>query len=214
MCCQLAVGREDAGGFAGFQDAGDGVFDRRLHFGVCGVAHMAHGRREVGRANEHAVHARRGDNRVEVLQCFARFDLHQQANLFVGAFDVVRVMTPARSPRPSHAAHAAMAIVLWVAHGLHQLRGLRGGVDHGHQDGLCAQIKVLFDERRFAHRHAAHRVAGGISGHGLQLGLDAVQVVGRVLAIDDQPVKPGQGADFGGVGAGQAHPQADLGLFV
>jgi hypothetical protein len=57
-------------------------------------------------------------------------------------------------------------------------------------------------------------MAGGVSGDSLQLGLNALQVVGRVLAIDDQPVKPRQGADFGGVGAGQAHPEANLGLFV
>ena len=123
-------------------------------------------------------------------------------------------MAPARSPCTGHAAHAATAIVLRVAHGLHQLRGLLGGIDHGHQDVLRPQVEVLLDERRLAHGHAADRVAGGIRSQGLQLRLDAAQVVGRVFAVDDQPVKPGQSANFGGVGAGQAHPQANLRLLV
>ena len=122
-------------------------------------------------------------------------------------------MPPTRSPRPSHAAHTALPIVLRVAHGLHQLRGLLRGIDHGHQDVLRAQIQVLLDQRGVAHGHAAHRVAGGVSGQGLQLRLDAAQVIGRVLAVNDQPVKPCQRANFGAVGLGQAHPQADLRAF-
>ena len=211
---QLPIWREDAGGLARFEDAGDGVFNRGLHLRVCGIAYMAHGGREVRRANEHAIHTGRGGNRVEVVQGPERLDLHDQTDLFVGTLEVVREMTPARSPGPGHAAHAALAVVLGVTHGLHQLRGLLGGFDHGHQDVLCAEVQVLFDERGLTHRHSGHRVADRVSGQGLQLGLDGAQVIGRVFAINDQPIEPGQGTDFGGVGTGQAHPQTDLGLLV
>ena len=39
-------------------------------------------------------------------------------------------------------------------------------------------------------------------------------VVRRVLAVDQQPVEAGAGAQLGAVRVGQAQPQADLGAFV
>jgi hypothetical protein len=41
--------------------------------------------------------------------------------------------------------------------------------------------------------------------------LNGLQIVGRVLAINQQPIKARHGAHLGAVAAGQAKPQANLG---
>lgn len=46
----------------------------------------------------------------------------------------------------------------------------------------------------------------------MQLAEHPAQVIGRVFAVDQQPVKPGIGRQLGAVGIGQAEPQADLRL--
>ena len=183
------------------------------------VARVAHRCRQVRRADEHAVHAGRGGNGVQVVHGFYRLGLHQQADLLVGLVHVLRVRLPARraGQRAAHAAHAFGRI----ARGAHQLLGLLGGVHHGHQQGLHAQVQELLDEGGVPHWHPCDGVgwlrprrqgAGGAgrTGYCLQLVQDGAQVVGRVFAIDQQPVIAGARQDFCTVGVGQAEPQANL----
>ena len=61
-----------------------------------------------------------------------------------------------------------------------------------------------------AEGHAGDGVRRGVGGGGLQLRQHVGQAVGRVLAVEQQPVEAGAGADLGGVGVGQAEPQTDL----
>ena len=91
-CCRARFGGgQDAGRLAGGADARDAVGNDRLHLGVARVAQVAHRGGQVGRADEHTVHPRRGGDGVEVVQGLRGFGLHQQADLVVGLVDVVRV---------------------------------------------------------------------------------------------------------------------------
>ena len=211
---QVFIRCQDTGCFAGFEDAAKRVFNRGFHFGVGLVAHMAHGCRQIGGPDEHAVHAFDSGNRVEVFQGSGGLGLHQQTHLLVGLLGVLRVPAPARGACAAHAANA----VRRVTHGFDQGFGLFGGVDHGHQDGGRAHVHVLLDQGgagvAVAHRHAHDGVGIGVCGDDLQLHQDGLQVVGRMFAVEQQPVKAGTGANFGGVGACQTGPQPVLHLFV
>lgn len=98
--------------------------------------------------------------------------------------------------------------------------GLGRRVHHGHQNGLHTQVEVLFDQRSLAHGYANHgvrtraRQRTGGAGNGLQLPENRAQIVGRVLAVDHQPVIAGAGQNFSAIGVSQTQPQADLGLLV
>jgi len=104
------------------------------------------------------------------------------------------------------------AIVLGITHGLHQLRSLLGCVHHGDQQSFGTQIQILFDQSCIAHWHTRNGVVHWIGSDRLQLLLDALQIIGRMFTIDQQPIKTRHGAHFGGVTAGHAHPQTNLGL--
>jgi hypothetical protein len=81
---QRRVGREDASGLADRAHGGDAALDDFLYRGVAGLAAVAHAGREVGRAEEHAVHAFGLGNRLEVAHCGHSLGLHQQALLVIG----------------------------------------------------------------------------------------------------------------------------------
>ena len=89
-------------------------------------------------------------------------------------------------------------------HGLHTERGLLGRVDHGHQQSFYTQIQVLLDEGRVTHRHTRNGVIDGVCGNGLELLLNALQIVGRMFAIDEQPIKARHGTHFGAVTVSEA----------
>jgi len=198
---------QDARGLAGPHDARDRVIDGLFDFRMLGLAQISHAGRQIGRSDEDAIHAVHGQDGVQRLDAGGRLDLHQHAHFVVGAFKVVRDAVPARRAR-QRAAHAADA--LWrIAHGGHRVGRFLGGLDHGHQHRLRAGVQDLLDLDRVvpgrAH-HGRHRVGR----HGLQLGQGGVQRVGRVFAVDQQPVEAGARKNFRGVRAGQAGPQADL----
>ena len=50
-----------------------------------------------------------------------------------------------------------------------------------------------------------------VGGNCLQLGQGLAQIVWRVFAINQQPVKSGARQGLGGIGVGQAKPKPDLG---
>ena len=213
MARQRLVWRENACGFARLDDAFEGVFNGGLHHRVRRVAYMPERCRQVGRADEHAVHAFHGGNRVQIVQRGLGLGLHQQADLRIGLQRVGGVAAKRRCARTAHAADAAfttVSIVLRVTHGPHQCCGLGGGVYHWHQQGQHAQIKVLLDQHltyiAMAHGHARDGVRRRVGGNRLQLVQDGAQVVGRMLPIDQQPVETGPSAHLGGVRIGQAEP--------
>ena len=57
-------------------------------------------------------------------------------------------------------------------------------------------------------------IDGEHSPNDLRLLQDAAQVVGRMLAVDQQPVEAGPGADLRRIVIGESEPQADLGALL
>ncbi|MDT4869498.1 hypothetical protein FQZ97_1045300 [compost metagenome] len=86
-----------------------------------------------------------------------------------------------------------------------------GGLHHGHQQGLGADIQQLLDQHRVADGRADDRL-GRVGRDGLELGEQGAQVVGGVLAIQQQPVEAGVGRQLRAVGIGETQPEADLGV--
>ncbi|MCY1450825.1 hypothetical protein D9M71_676610 [compost metagenome] len=170
---------------------------------MAGVAAITHGRTQVRRADKHPVNAFDRGNRIQVLQPFKALDLHQQAHLLIGLLQVTGDAVPARRPcqGTAHAAHALGRVV----HGAYQLACLFSAFDHGYQQGLRADIQHLLDQRGVADHRADDRL-GRVGGDGLQLAEHAAQVVGRMFAVDQQPVETGIGRQFCAVGIGQTQP--------
>ena len=71
---------------------------------------------------------------------------------------------------------------------------------HRNQQGLRADIEQLLDELDVA-RNRPHDRVRGIRRHRLQLSQDGPDIVGRVLAVDEQPIETGAGADFSAMGS-------------
>ncbi|KAG1529058.1 hypothetical protein G6F50_018202 [Rhizopus delemar] len=90
------AGVQDAGGFAGAHDTGDGLVDCLQDLGVFRLAQITHAGRQVGRADEGAVHAVYRQDLVQRVNAGRRFDLHQHAHLVVGAVQIVGDTVPAR----------------------------------------------------------------------------------------------------------------------
>ena len=125
----------------------------------------------------------------------------------LGLFQVVLDTVPARGAGDG-AAHTANA--MWrIAGGGYRQRGFFGSLHHGQQQGLRTDIQNLLDAHRVVPYRPYYRVAG-VGGDGLQLAQHVIQFIGRVFAVDQQPVETGAGQQLGAVGAGQAQPQADL----
>jgi len=202
---------QDACRLAGPHDARDGIVDGLLDHGMLRLAQVAHAGRQVGGSDKDTIHAVHGQDLVKRRDAVRGFDLHQHAHLVVGAFKVVGNAIPARRAR-QRTAHAADALRR-IAHGSNRGGRFLCRLDHGHQHGLRAGVQDLLDLDGVIPGRTHH---GGnrIRRHGLQLGEGGVERIGRVLAVDQQPVEPGARKDFRGVGAGQAGPQADLGFAV
>jgi len=121
------------------------------------------------------------------------------------------VLDPVPARGAGHRGADATDAVRRVAHGAHQLFGVGGGFDHRHHQRLGAAVEQLLDAGDVVVDGAHHR-PHRVRRQGLQLGDDGAQIVGTVLAVDQQPVETGGGDDFGGVGIGQAEKEADLGF--
>ena len=143
-----------------------------------------------------------------------RFRLHQHTDLLIGVFRVVGDAPPARGPGTGHAADALGR----VTRGLHNGARLLGSVHHRRQDGLHTQVQVLLDEggsdMPVPDRHPGDGVRRRIGRNGLQLRQNRIQIVGCMLAIDQEPVKTGTGADLGRIRIGQPQPEPDLQLLL
>jgi hypothetical protein len=176
---------------------------------VARLAEVPHRGRQVRGTDEDAIDAFDGRDGLDLCQCRRGLHLHQQAHLPVGLLEVFGVARPARRARQAatYAAHPLRRI----AHRTHQLACLLRGFDHRHQQRRRADLQHLLDQRRVALRHPHDRMRG-IGRHRLQDRQHRAQVVGAVLAVDQQPVEAGRGAQFGRVRVGQPEPQADLSL--
>lgn len=97
-----------------------------------------------------------------------------------------------------------------VAHGRDGGLCFRGGVDHGDQQVLHAQVQVLLEQHGVVDRRSDDGL-DGVAADGLELGEDGFEAVGAVFGIDQEPVQPGPGAQFGDERAARAHPHPDEG---
>ncbi len=185
----------------------DGIFNGGLHFRVLWVAAVAHISAEIRRADKHAIHPFDIEDLRQIFQRFAGLNLHEYAHGVIGPVDIIRDAIPARGAgqRATDAADAGWRI----AGGSDRQPRLFGILHHRHQQGLRADIQQLFDLHRIVPRRTHHRLAG-VGRNGLQLGQHRWYIVGRVFAVDQQPVEARAGQQFGAVAAAQPKPQADL----
>ena len=140
-----------------------------------------------------------------------RFGLHDQANLVIGLVQVVVYAVPARGARHGRAETANT--LRRIAHIPDQLPGLLRRVDHRHQQGLRADIQKLLEQCR-APLSGPHKGRHPVGRDGLQVSLHIADAIGRVLGIDEHPVKTRPGANLGADRIEQAHPQAVLSSFT
>ena len=96
---ELTVAGQRAGRFARALDGGDALGNRSSHHRVRRPADQSHGRRQIGRTEEHAVHAVHRGYRLEIAQPHDRFHLDQHAHLGVGALKVTVDLVPKRDAR-------------------------------------------------------------------------------------------------------------------
>src|SRR5262245_30958503 len=161
---------------------------------------------QIGGADEHAVHALdRGDG-LERSERRARLDLHQQADLAVGGLEIVlHPAIAAGARRGGDAADSRRRI----AHGCHGTTGFLGILHVGHQDRLRADVEHALDQHSIVPRRP-HNRGSGAARCGLQLREQARNLVGRVLAVEQDPIEAGIRHDLGRDVAGETAPQADL----
>ena len=82
--------------------------------------------------------------------------------------------------------------------GADELFGLFFAFHNGHKNGLSADVEHLFDQVGLSNRHAHNRVTvGGFQRD--QLVAHRTDIVGRMLAIHNDPIKPGGAQHFGGI---------------
>src|SRR5262245_52708944 len=81
--------RQDAGTFAGGADASDGVLDGGAHGGIAVIARVPERRGEIAGPDEQPVDAVDGGDGLDVRDRGRGFDLHDDADLVVGARRVV-----------------------------------------------------------------------------------------------------------------------------
>src|SRR5690606_6307582 len=98
-----------------------------------------------------------------------------------------------------------------VAYRPDQFTRLLGRVDHGHQQIGGSHVQQLLDHPGLARYRANHGRAGR-RGDGLQLPEQGTEVIGRMLAIQQQPVKTAGSTHLGRIGVRHGHPEADLAL--
>ena len=96
-----------------------------------------------------------------------------------------------------------------VGHIADQLAGLVAALDHGHQNGLRACIKYLFDHIALAHRQADNGMGIG-AGQYLQLRQNRAQVIRPVFSVHHKPVETSLPHQLGREGISQPQPAAEL----
>ena len=98
-----------------------------------------------------------------------------------------------------------------ITHGADERFGLSSSFDHRHHQRLSAAVEQLLDAGNVV-IDGAHYRPHRVRRQRLQLRDDRAQVIGAVLAVDQQPVETGRTDHFGGIGIGQAEEETDLGF--
>ncbi len=105
----------------------------------------------------------------------------------------------------TNAAHARG----WIARGRDDAARLLRGLDHRHEQRLRTHVEQLLDHRDVRIDRPDHHMRR-IGRERLELAQDGAHIVGRVLAVDQQPAEARGRGDFGGVIVGEREPQTDL----
>ena len=151
------------------------------------LAGMTEGGMQIGRPDENAVDALNRCNRLEVVEGLRGLNLQQHAQL---TLDHLRIIFDAPVARGScRAAHAAHALGRIAGVG-HRFACLLGCVDHRNQHGLGADVEHPLEHHHVVPGHP-HHCLSRIGRHRLQLGMDRLEVVGRVLHVEQDPVEAG-----------------------
>ena len=99
QCLRHRFVGENAGEFPGLQNLLDRLLDDRLHVGTRALAGIAERSVQIGRADEQSVDAvDRGDG-FHIVERFARFDLEDDAKLFMRGLEIVLDAPEARAAR-------------------------------------------------------------------------------------------------------------------
>ncbi len=198
--------REDAGALAGRPDAGDRIVDRGAHVRMGVVARMAECGGEVARPDEEPIDTVDGGNRLDVGDRGCGFDLHDHADLVVGARGVVLDPPEAiRAHRRRDPSNPGRGIPGGGHRALRFLRRLHEGND----EALHPDVQQPLEDHGVVPRRPDDRARRPFA-HRLELAQHQRQLVGRVLGVDQHPVEAGSGDDFRGHVARQAAPQPNL----
>ena len=169
---------------------------------------MTEVRSQIAGADEDAVNAIDSCDGLNLLHGGARFNLHQHAciemRVLVVAGDAA-VVVGARGDRDSADAERR------IARGGHGMQRFFDVLHKGNEQRACSYVKCALDGDHVVPRHAKDGL-GRAPAHGLQLLEQQGNVVGRVLAINHDPVKTRAGNNLRGDSTGQAAPQAHLAL--
>src|ERR1035437_6455130 len=150
-------------------------------------------RGQVGWEGVDAGRLARGGYRLDRVEPGPGLDLDQHRHGLSRPRQVPLHPVPARGPG-QRAADAADPLMR-IAGRRDQRPGLRPVLHHRDQQDLHPDVEQLLDQHWVTARwpdNRRHRVRG----HRLELRQDRPQVVRRVLAVDEQPVEPGSGADL------------------
>ena len=166
---------------------------------------MAEVRGQIAGADEDAVDTFDGGYGLDLLERGFGFDLHEDAGIEMRIAVIVldaAVVVGAR--HDGHAANAERRIAR-SGDGLARLIGI---LHEGNEQGARAHVERPLDDDRLVPGHAEDRL-GRAAAHGLQLRQQRVDVVGRVLAVDHDPIKARAGQNLSSNGAGQSGPAPD-----
>jgi len=141
-----------------------------------------------------------------MVEARAILDLQQEAELLLRALRVIGDSAEARGAgHPRDAAYAPRR----KAHGRDCSRGFLAVLHVRDEQRLRTDIEVPLDEDLVVPR-GTHDGRNGVGGDDLELRERGVDLVRRVLGVDDEPVEAGSRDDLRAVRARERYPQADL----
>ena len=143
---------------------------------------------------------------VEIVERLARLDLQYQADLVVRTGHVVLV---AGVVAGSRAARHATQSLRGETRPRYRFARLGDAADVRDHDVRRACVEHALDPRHVVDRNA-HDGRGGRTANGEQLLSDDLQIVRRVLHVEQQPIEARVGDDLGNDVVGKVDPQADL----
>jgi hypothetical protein len=171
----------------------------RLAEGIAsGIAHMAIGGSQIGRPNKNAVHACGTCDCVYRSDALGTFNLHRDGDVAIDLLKVVGYRAVAVAALGYR--HTSNSLGR-IARGGYRRGGIVGTVYHGNQEVVKASVEQTLDFHRvIAGRAHDGRTAAVLERH--ELWNKANDVVGRVFAVQQDPVKASHAEHFGADGVG------------